>query len=119
MAKRFSKRVITWSAVALAVAVVAVLGLRYFKARKAALPEGIVSGNGRIEAKLVDVAAKEPLRVKQVLVDEGALVEPGQVLVTLDTTTLEATLAESKAGIAAAEEEVAVAHAAIVKSKSE
>ena len=35
-----------------------------------------MAGNGRIEAKLVDVAAKEPLRVKEILVDEGALVNP-------------------------------------------
>ena len=40
-------------------------------------------------AKLVDVSAKEPLRVKEILVDEGALVKPGQVLVRLDTVTLE------------------------------
>ena len=65
-----------------------------------ALPEGIVSGNGRIEGKLVDVSAKEPLRVKEVLVDEGALVKPGQVLVRLDTVTLEAELAEAKAAVA-------------------
>ena len=48
------------------------------KTTASALPEGIASGNGRIEAKLVDVAAKEPLRVKEILVDEGALVKPGR-----------------------------------------
>ena len=70
-------------------------------------------------AKLVDVAAKEPLRVKEILVDEGALVKPGQVLVRLDTVTLEAELAEAKASIAAAQERLAVAKASIVKQKSE
>ena len=70
--------------------VVAFIGFRYWKAKQNALPEGIASGNGRLEAKLVDVAAKEPLRVKEILVDEGDLVKPGQVLVRLDTVTLEA-----------------------------
>jgi HlyD family secretion protein len=36
-----------------------------------ALPEGIASGNGRIEGKLVDISAREPLRVKEILVDEA------------------------------------------------
>ncbi len=73
-------------------------------------------GNGRIEGKLVDVAGREPLRVKEVLVDEGALVRPGQVLVRLDTVTLEAELAEAKAAIDAAQEKLAVSKAAIIKA---
>jgi HlyD family secretion protein len=80
---------------------------------------GIVSGKGRFEAKLVDVAAKEPLRVKELLVDEGALVTPGQILARLDTVTLEAQLAAARASIDAAEEKLAGASAAIVKQKSE
>jgi HlyD family secretion protein len=99
--------------------VVAFLGFKYWKAKKTALPEGIVSGNGRLEAKLVDVAAKEPLRVKQVLVDEGALVRPGQVLARLDTVTLEAELKEANAAVAAAQERLAGANAGIVKQKRE
>src|ERR1700756_2863385 len=63
---------------------------------KSNLPKGIASGNGRIEAKLVDIAAKEALRVKEIRVDEGALVHPGEVLVVLDTATLESQLAEAK-----------------------
>jgi HlyD family secretion protein len=102
-----------------ALAVVAVIGFRYWKGRQNALPEGIVSGNGRIEGKLVDVSAKEPLRVKEVLVDEGALVKPGQVVVRLDTTTLESELAEAHAAIDAAEEKLAVVRASIVKQSSE
>ncbi len=119
MAKKISKRALKWIGASVAVAVVAFIGVRYLIKRHNALPEGIVSGNGRIEAKLVDVAAKEPLRVKEILVDEGALVKPGQVLVRLDTVTLESQLAEAKASIDAAEEKLAVAKASIVKQKSE
>ncbi|MCP3098417.1 efflux RND transporter periplasmic adaptor subunit [Myxococcus sp. K15C18031901] len=103
----------------IAVAIAAFIGFRYWKGKQSELPEGIVSGNGRIEAKLADVAAKEPLRVKEILVNEGDLVKPGQVLVRLDTSTLESSLAEANASLAATQEKVAVAEAGIVKQRSE
>jgi len=105
--------------VAAVVVVAALLGFKYWRARQSALPKGIVSGNGRIESKLVDVAAKEPLRIKEILVDEGDTVAPDQVVVRLDTVTLDAELAEAKAKVATAHERVAIAKAAIVKRKSE
>lgn len=119
MPKKISKKALKWIIGAIAVVIVAFIGFRYWKGKQSALPEGIVSGNGRIEAKLVDVAAKEPLRVQQIQVNEGDLVKPGQVLVQLDTTTLKANLAESNAGVAAAQERLALAEAAITKQKSE
>ena len=45
--------------------------------------------------------------------------KPGQVLVQLDTVTLESQLAEANASVQAAEEKLAVARASIVKQKSE
>jgi HlyD family secretion protein len=94
-------------------------GYQYWQKMKSALPKGIASGNGRIEAKLVDVAAKEALKVKEIRVDEGALVHPGEVLVVLDTATLEAQLAEAKLSVAATQEKMAVAQAAIERRKAE
>ena len=119
MVKKPSKRAWKWIFAGLGVAIVAFIGVRYLIKRHNALPEGIASGNGRLEGKLVDVSAKEPLRVKEILVDEGALVKPGQVLARLDTMTLESELAEANAAIQAAEEKLAGARANIVKSKSE
>jgi HlyD family secretion protein len=119
MVKKPSKRAMRWIFAGIGVAIVAFIGVRYMIKRKNALPEGIASGNGRIEGKLVDVSAKEPLRVKEILVDEGALVKPGQVLARLDTVTLESELAGAEAAVQAAEEKLAVARANIVKSKSE
>jgi HlyD family secretion protein len=119
MAKKISKSTVRWVIALVAVAVAAFVGFRYWKARQSALPEGIAYGNGRIEGKLVDVAAKEALRVKEVFVDEGSLVKPGQVLVQLDTVTLAGNLAEANASVAAAEERLALAQASIVKQKSE
>jgi HlyD family secretion protein len=119
MVKKPSKRAWKWIFAGLGVAIVAFIGVRYLIKRHNALPEGIASGNGRLEGKLVDVSAKEPLRVKEVLVDEGAVVKPGQVLARLDTITLESELAEAEAAVQAAEEKLAGARAGIVKSKSE
>jgi HlyD family secretion protein len=58
------------------------------------------------------------LRVKEILVKEGDLTERGQVLVRMDTATLESQLAEAKANIAASKERVASANSAIVRQKS-
>jgi HlyD family secretion protein len=119
MVKKPSKRAFKWIIAAGALAVVAFIGVRYMIKRKNALPEGIASGNGRIEGKLVDIAAREPLRVKEILVDEGALVKPGQVVARMDTSTLQSQLTEANAAVQAAEEKLAVAQAGITKNKSE
>jgi HlyD family secretion protein len=109
-----------WLLLALGVvAIAAFFGYRQWKASKTALPKGIASGNGRIEAKEVDVATKLPLKVKTVLVDEGDLVKPGQVVVQMDTTTLESELAEANAKLGAAREQLAVTTAAIKKTHAQ
>jgi HlyD family secretion protein len=119
MPKTISKKSLKWVILAVAVVVAAFFGYRYWQAQRSALPKGFASGNGRLEAKLVDVCAKESLRVKEILVDEGDLVKPGQVLVRMDTITLEAQLAEAKANVAAAQERLAIAKAGIIRAKSE
>ena len=101
MASKFSKK---WIIIAVVIVAVGILGYQYWKSKQSALPEGIASGNGRIEAKLSDASAKEPLRVKKVLVNEGDLVQPGQVLVQLDTSTIDEELAKDEAAVASARE---------------
>jgi HlyD family secretion protein len=119
MSKKKSKKLLKWAIILIVIAVAGFFGYRYYKSKQVVLPEGIASGNGRLEAKLADVAAKEPLRVKEILVDEGDMVKPGQVLVKLDTVTLEAELAEANAAIAAARERLAFTYASIEKQKSD
>jgi len=119
MVKKPSKRAWRWILAGAAVVIVAFIGIKYVIKKRNALPEGIASGNGRIEGKLVDISAREPLRVKEILVDEGALVKPGQVLVKMDTVTLDSQLAEANAAVQASEEKLAVARANITKQKSE
>jgi len=83
------------------------------------LPEGIVSGNGRIEAVQVDVATKFSGRIEEVFAKEGDLVEPGQLLVRMDTRQLDASLAQSQAQLAEVEQSVDQAQANISKSESD
>jgi len=106
MSKAISKKLLNKIILVVAVVVVAFIGYKVWKSRQFALPKGIASGNGRLESKLVDVAAKEPLRVKEILVKEGDLVQPDQVLVRMDTSTLESQLAEAKAKVELAAIEV-------------
>lgn len=54
------------------------------------LPAGIVAGNGRIEAVEIDISARTPGRIKEILADEGMFVEAGQVLARMDTEQMEA-----------------------------
>jgi HlyD family secretion protein len=105
--------------VVIVVAAAAFVGYQYWKAQQFALPKGIASGNGQIEAKLVDITTKDALRIKEVLADEGDLVEPGQVLVRMDTATLNAQVAQAQANVASAKEKLAVAEASIVQCKSQ
>jgi HlyD family secretion protein len=101
------------------VGAVAVFGWRWWKARQAAaLPAGIVSGNGRIESIQVDITAKYPGRLVQLLVREGDLVRPGQVVARIDTLEIESQLARAKAQVAEAEETVAKSRSDILQSES-
>lgn len=119
MSNQKSKSTRKWIIAIAAIAVIALIGFKFWKDQQSKLPEGIVAGNGRLESKLVDVAAKEPLRVKEVLVEEGSLVTPGQLLARLDTSTLQSELLEATEHISAAQERLAVARASIAKQRSE
>ncbi|WP_156034144.1 HlyD family efflux transporter periplasmic adaptor subunit [Bosea sp. 117] len=61
------------------------------------LPDGIVSGNGRIEAVEIDVSTKVAGRIKEILVDEGDFVTAGKVLARMDTVQLEAQRRQAEA----------------------
>jgi HlyD family secretion protein len=113
------KSALKWIIPALVVALLAVIVFRLWSVKHNSLPKGIVSGNGRIEAQLVDVAAKEPLRVEKIFVSEGDLVKQGQILLELNTSTLQAELAEAKAKVSSAKKQVATAQASVQRFRSE
>lgn len=83
------------------------------------LPDGIVSGNGRVEAVQVDVATKFAGRIEEVSAKEGDLVQPGQVVARMDTRQLDASLAQAKARLAEVQQSVDQAKAVITKTESD
>ena len=97
-------------AVVIAAAVMGVFAWQRHRANP--LPEGIVQGNGRIEATEIDIATKTAGRVKSVLVREGDLVESGQILARMDTEALAAELRQTQAKIRQTESSTATAMAA-------
>lgn len=81
--------------------------------------EGLVSGNGRIEAVEIDVAAKAAGRVKDILIREGEFVTAGQIVATLDTENLEAQLRQAEAQLQQAYSAVATAQSQLAQRESE
>ena len=70
------------------------------------MPQEIVL-SGTLEARTVNVGSLVGGRVARTLVDEGAHVTAGQVLVTLETETIDRQIAEQRAAIAAANAQLA------------
>lgn len=95
------------------------LGWAWWQQQQDRLPDHIATGNGRIEAEEVHVAAKYAGRVAEVLVEEGIRVGAGQVLARMDTAEQEASLARARAEVARSEEAVAEARAQIAQRESE
>lgn len=52
--------------------------------------EDFISGNGRIEATEIDIATKLAGRIEKILVNEGDFINAGQLLVIMQSDTLEA-----------------------------
>ncbi|WP_421738042.1 HlyD family secretion protein [Caulobacter sp.] len=115
--KATSRQWLVRGGVVAAVVVVAFLGWRLL--RPPALPEGVVSGNGRIEAVEIDVAAKTPGRVRDVLVDEGAYVKAGQIVAHMDTDVLQAQRAEAEAQHQQALNAIEIANSQVIQRQSE
>lgn len=81
--------------------------------------EGFVSGNGRLEATEVDVAARLPGRLVDVLVREGDFVKAGQTVAHMQLDALEAQRAEAQAGRDQAQHAAAAAEAQVVLRESD
>lgn len=81
--------------------------------------EGLVSGNGRIEAVEIDVAAKAAGRVKEILVREGDFVTAGQIVATMDTENLEAQFRQAEAQLQQAYSAVATSQSQLAQRESE
>ncbi|WP_440981964.1 HlyD family secretion protein [Shinella sumterensis] len=89
------------------------------QSRNGALPDGIATGNGRIEAVEIDVSAKSPGRISEILVDEGDLVKAGDVLARMDTAELEAKRRQAQAQLRRAIISVDTARTLIAQREAE
>lgn len=87
--------------------------------RRQTLPPGIASGNGRLEATEVDVAAKFAARLAAVGVAEGDDVEPGQEVASLDARDLAAQLRAAEAQASQARQVVDEARAGVRKAQAQ
>jgi HlyD family secretion protein len=108
---------------ALGLALLAVIAIaayfiwQHFKAK--GLGEGFASGNGRIEAIELDVAAKAAGRISEMYVDEGDVVTAGQVVARMDTSVLNAQLKQAQAEEAQARNATNTALAMVAQHESE
>ncbi|MDO9041170.1 MAG: HlyD family efflux transporter periplasmic adaptor subunit [Desulfocapsaceae bacterium] len=83
------------------------------------LGDSFSSGNGRIEAVEIDIAAKTAGRVKAILVMEGDFVTAGQVVATMDTEVLDAQRREAEAHLRKAQSGVETVQSQVKQRQSE
>ncbi|HUN98757.1 MAG TPA: HlyD family efflux transporter periplasmic adaptor subunit, partial [Bradyrhizobium sp.] len=84
-----------------------------------ALPPGIASGNGRLEADEIDIETKFPGRIARLFADEGDMVKAGQALALMDTQDLEASLRKSEALVQQAQRSIDAAKATLAQQKTQ
>lgn len=111
------KKKLTLVGLTVLVAVLAVLAWQSLK--EPGLPDGIASGNGRLEATQVDITTKFAGRLAEVSVKEGDNVYAGQVMARMDVRELEAELHQAQAQVTQAQKQRNAAAAVIAQRRSE
>jgi len=111
------KRLVAGAAIVLVAAALAFAGWWLLKPK--GLEAGFASGNGRIEATEIDVAAKAPGRLAEVLVNEGDFVRRGQVVARMDTAVLNAQHTEAVAELAKAGSGITIAQSQVAQRQSD
>lgn len=81
--------------------------------------DGFAVGNGRIEAVEIDIAAKTPGRIKDILVNEGDFVTAGQIVARMDIEVLESQRREAEAQLRQAQSAVARARSLVAQREAE
>lgn len=114
------KKSLKWTLAILVLAGVAgAFGWQWWQKQQSALPAGIASGNGRIEADEVDIAVTYAGRVMDINAHEGDIVEVGQTLAVMDTAELQAQIDRAEADLAQGREAVKEAEAQLAKTRSD
>ena len=83
--------------IALIALAVAVAAAAWWMLRPGGLPEGFARANGRIEATEIDISPKIAGRIREIRAHEGDFVTAGDILVVMDTDTLQAQRTEAEA----------------------
>jgi HlyD family secretion protein len=119
--RSFAKnRVAVLSAIVVVGLIAAGAGYLLWKQHQAtALPKGIVSINGRLEATQVDIATKIAGRVIEIVPQEGDMVSAGKVVARLDKAELEAQLQMGQAEAQRARETLAKAESDVNARKAD
>jgi HlyD family secretion protein len=107
--------------VALLVAIGAAVGGGYlwWQHSRNALPAGIVAANGRIEADEIDISTKFAGRVATLLVNEGDDVKAGQIVATMDTQDLAASLQRAEAQVRLAQQAIDESRANLTQQQTQ
>jgi HlyD family secretion protein len=101
-----------WILIAIVLVTIAAGGYAYWVQQQASrVPAGLARTNGRIEIERVDVATKYAGRLAEVRVNEGAVVQKGDILARIDTTEISAQLTAARAAVHRAHQSVAQAEA--------
>ncbi len=111
------KKLLIGSAGTLVITILAVVLWQQYGGNKK--NEGIASGNGRIEAVEIDIAAKTAGRVMKILANEGDFVTAGQILAKMDTAVLEAQQREAEARLRQAGNAIEITRSQLVTRISE
>ncbi|EEX87734.1 MULTISPECIES: HlyD family secretion protein [Brucella] len=83
------------------------------------LPDGIASGNGRVEAVEIDISTKSPGRIREIFANEGSFVKAGDVLARMDTDQLESQYRQAKAQLRRAEIGIDTAQSFVTQRQAE
>lgn len=106
-----------WLAAALFAGGLAVFAWQEYAAR--GNDDKVFSGNGRIEAVEIDIAARTAGRLKEVLVREGEFVTAGTVVALIDTEVADAQRRQAEAQARQAESAVATANSLVAQRESD
>lgn len=104
--------------VALALLAAAGGGVWYYVKTQSKLPVGIAASNGRIEAQTIDIATRSGGRVVEVPVEEGAMVQAGDVVARIDLNAIAASVSGAEANARAAEQQKMAANSQVTQAKS-
>jgi HlyD family secretion protein len=114
---------LAWGRLAIMLLLIAMAGvggaIYWVEHSRPLLPQGIVSGNGRVEADEIDIATKFPGRVAELFADEGDMVKAGQAVARMDTRDLEASLKKAEAQMLGAQRALDEARATVAQQQSQ